>query len=1595
MRILVLAQDENKKREALLFQVATTDKKFGYMRIPRGPIKVIELEPSTSQSALNFSILPRPPLNRSHLNFSTLNSPALHCQPSTSAAFPIGSSGFSLIKEIKDSTSQHEDDNISTTSGFSSRASDKEADRSQSVPQKAGTTLRKPAFNLSVFGGSSTSLASSSALNSSQLGDSPFYPGKTTYGGAAAVRSPSSRVRGTPYQAPVRRQITAKQIHSPCGVTSATARRILQSLERMSSPLADAKRIPSHTSSPLSPSDAQHPPVQKLVTPKAASVAVNRSMFFKPSLTPTGHSSRSADRVRIQCSDHVYTVLIITSSFSYPSFSTPAANGMASGGAGGKMKRERGTRASSKPAQDQEQVEVLNLPHISLPMRMSTLPTLNFSTANTSPSVMMTTPVANKVSPATSIQNRTDFTFSSPIFKATEMSPLPLTPSAGFTFSAPVSKTVASDPSGTTSTPSAMPVQNCSTFSSAVGTPVNTNDEDFGPFRPAKTLKQGSVLDILKGPEFSSSPSPARSTPVPVKPFQMSSTSSPTVGFGFGDKFKPATGSWQCDACLLQNKPTDSKCVACQTAKPNIDSSKQSKCSKMPSETLQSLGDKFKPVSGTWECDTCLVQNKPEVTKCVACETSKPGTGVKSALTLPAFSECKLTMGSGGSTSTTTTTSSLSSGFGFGEKFKKPEGAWDCDVCLVQNKAEDMKCVACQCAKPGAVAVPSTAMTAPESSGGLLGFGDKFKKPEGSWDCDVCAVENKAEVTQCMACQSAKPGAKVETKGFSSSAFSSATTASPFGFGIQSSSMDSSATRTGGFTFGDQGGIKFGTSTTDDASSGGIKFGTAKSEDSRKADSQTIGSGFKFGASGGIQFGTGNCSSQSENKAAEPKSKPSLEGFSFGISAPPKADEKTADGGFKFGAPKEKLELGGTAAAVPFSFGKQEEKKLSGEQLPAVGFAFGKPVEEETGTLTPAAAAGSTFVLGKTDQPDPISSSSSLMFSKGKVTDKPAPQLGFAFGKPETSKEEAKPTFSFGKPAEKQEAAVQPKPAFAFGAAPATAGAVAVPSTAMTAPESSGGLLGFGDKFKKPEGSWDCDVCAVENKAEVTQCMACQSAKPGAKVETKGFSSSAFSSATTASPFGFGIQSSSMDSSATRTGGFTFGDQGGIKFGTSTTDDASSGGIKFGTAKSEDSRKADSQTIGSGFKFGASGGIQFGTGNCSSQSENKAAEPKSKPSLEGFSFGISAPPKADEKTADGGFKFGAPKEKLELGGTAAAVPFSFGKQEEKKLSGEQLPAVGFAFGKPVEEETGTLTPAAAAGSTFVLGKTDQPDPISSSSSLMFSKGKVTDKPAPQLGFAFGKPETSKEEAKPTFSFGKPAEKQEAAVQPKPAFAFGAAPATADLEASKPAYNFMASVSASATVTAASAASSTPATNMFGSSSTSAPIAPVSTFVFGQASSTGFSSGASETTTSSKGFMFGAQESKAPAAGASPFMFVTGSNTAATAAFGFGSATSAAPTTTSSTGSSASPFVFGSASSTPGSAPAFGASQTPAFGQGSNQPSAPAFGSPAAALFSAGSQPPAFGSQASTSQPSVFGQQSNQPPAFGAAVAASAAPGKTI
>ncbi|XP_055733095.1 nuclear pore complex protein Nup153-like isoform X5 [Salvelinus fontinalis] len=967
-------------------------------------------EPSTSRVSLNFQdVLSRPPLNRSYLHFPSLDaSPALgspsslFSQPSTSSApfaggpFTGASTSFSLVKEVKDNSSQHEDDNISTTSGFSSRASEKdvpnfktmslpqlcfpEMDRTHSGPQQSQSSLKKPAFNLSVFGTSSTvsvsqsnqsstSTLNSSVLNSSQLGDSPFYPGKTTYGGAAAVRTARSRT-ATPYQAPLRRQIKAKPAGAlPCGVTSATARRILQSLERMSSPLADAKRIPSTMSSPLSKSpdgstlDLSHfqapkkrldfplPPVQKLVIPAAALVSGSRSMSFRPSLTPAGLTQTPGGTPTRQSPlipEAVAGPCQSTSSSlpTYPLSSTPATSSTGSGG--GKMKRERtSTRPSSKRPEDE----------------------------------------------------------------------------SGFTFSAPVVKTGLSLSNGKMVTPVVAAVKHAASESM---------EEFEGPFKPAKMLKQGSVLELLKGPGFTVPVT--QTSPVPKAPQEtpaLSTTTTPSLG----DLFKAPTGSWDCDVCMVRNKPTATKCVACMTPHPNstlakTDSEHFTTLSGLEGSTTTTaagFGALFTKSAGSWDCDTCLVQNKPQAVKCVACETAKPGTGVKATLTQHAFSEAK-------------TLPAAAPLLGFGDMFKKPEGAWECDMCMVQNKAQDIKCVSCMSTKPGVTAATSSLTPAPVSTAPLLGFGAQFKKPDGAWECDVCCVQNKGADQACVACQTPKPGAKVEPKAFGSSSFgiqSLSDTGSggfKFGMGVSSDSASSS----GGFKFGgtlsdsSSGGFKFGaaassdTTSTDTSSSAGFKFGsstegfkfgastasTPEVDEGGKAEALSMGARFKFDISGGISFGTA--------AAASTEIKPSDGGFSFGLSKPttttstlslPVSTEKDS------GASTETT----TTASAPI-FGKLAEPPALA--TPLGGSIFEESLEKDQDPLT----------FGKPEKE--ASMGSGFLFSAAsKEAEASAPPGGFSFFMVDPSADQPKaPTFTFGKLADSETpAAKAPKPSFSFG----------------------------------------------------------------------------------------------------------------------------------------------------------------------------------------------------------------------------------------------------------------------------------------------------------------------------------------------------------------------------------------------------------------------------------------------------------------------------------------------------------------------------------------------------------------------------------
>ncbi|OXB84543.1 UNVERIFIED_CONTAM: hypothetical protein H355_008019 [Colinus virginianus] len=540
-------------------------------------------------------------------------------------------------------------------------------------------------------------------------------------------------------------------------------------------------------------------------------------------------------------------------------------------------------------------------------------------------------------------------------------------------------------------------------------------------------------------------------------------------------------------------------------------------------------------------------------------------------------------------------------------------------------------------------------------------------------------------------------------------------------------------------------------------------------------------------------------------------------------------------------------------------------------------------------------------------------------------------------------------------------------------------------ASAFAAP--SGELLDL-DKFKKPEGSWDCEVCLVQNKAEAVKCVACESAKPGTKTEFKGFDASAVSTNAALPSFTFGVQSSSSDSQTSGiTGSFKFGEQGGFKFGIASESassnaapggfkfPSSSGSFKFGVSssdsKSEESKKEDKSNS---FTFGlpstsspAPLTFQFGTASLGQQ-EKKEQQPV----LGGFSFGsnsASSIATSENKTGAAGFTFGTAAEN-----EVASASFAFKKSDEKK---DETPSTkgGFSFGS-VES---------APASQFVLGRTEEKqDSVSSAAPLVFGKKADSEESKAQPVFSVGQSEHTKEEstAKPmfNFSFVKPSEKE--TEQAKPAFSFGAQTSTSDQGAAKPSFSFLSSSSSSSAVPTTSANSS----SVFGSVTSSSNPAPVPTpFVFGQASntvsSTAFGSSAESTASQSFGF---SQESKPAAtssttgAAVAPFVFGSGASSSNAASSGF---TFGATTTSSSTGSSSS-FVFGSGSSAPAAGPAFGTGQLPGFGQsqGSGQPNAPSFGS----LFSAGSQPapPVFGSVTSSTQPPVFGQQSSQQPGFG-------------
>ncbi|XP_070556120.1 nuclear pore complex protein Nup153-like isoform X3 [Ptychodera flava] len=694
--------------------------------------------------------------------------------------------------------------------------------------QQPGRSSTKPSFNASYFG---SPLYSSDAVTPPITpGGSSFYPGRTSFGGASTQRS-AKRRRTSPYEIyqPVKRQMRPKPVNSTAddyGETSVTAKRILDTLERMSTPLSDARRIPVvPSSSPLSftpfgkgaSRNKSHggsfltlrtdltmktaPPVFGLRTPLLARISKNR----QPPAQTVSKPKQTQEEAKVPVSTTSVTASTEPSKSTFSGFgstgvttitSTPLSSLSAAAEpstkesslskSGGKMKTKSRTNLHYSVGKDEEDEVEPDLPqHIPLPLA-DTKPLPKFDLSVPAPSVTKTT--------SSSTSKQSQWTTSTPAVTApTSEASFKFAPSASpeisFKFASPIAKeSVDRVPSDLQDT--AQP-----TFQFSVPKPVS-QDESKSPNVNFK-VQEETPFKVKKLPEKA----------------QTSNTEEENTSIGGG--LKPAK-ELKSGSCLEVFGIKSSSSVKSKEQSSLSSGSKDSPVTvnddnaSTKQTTGKSIWDKT-PASGSWECPVCMIYNTNDKNNCAACGENKPGHKEE------------------------TQTPILSSIFGA----KPSPGSWECPTCMIMNSSDVSKCPCCETVKPG---------SQPESSAAPIAFGaskplslaERFKPPSGSWECPTCCIQNKSDVKNCVACGKTKPGESQNESApkfkFGTASDSSTKANSTFKFGGSASESTTKST----FKFGDS-------SDTTTTTTANFKFGAQNSVPSSEkvgASSEVTGSIF-------------------------------------------------------------------------------------------------------------------------------------------------------------------------------------------------------------------------------------------------------------------------------------------------------------------------------------------------------------------------------------------------------------------------------------------------------------------------------------------------------------------------------------------------------------------------------------------------------------------------------------------------------------------------------------------------------------------------------------------------------------------------------
>lgn len=515
---------------------------------------------------------------------------------------------------------------------------------------------RRPVFNTTTFASPGRSMVRD------RTNSSPFYLGRTMYGGAASNCALNTSISSR-HVGPKVQPVNSCSQNLPL---SSTAKRILDALEQFSTPVLDAK-LSIGTKRKLESNTQRYAELSIPTTPDLLRVKRRERLL---------NSTRAARQTSVTASAvHHYNA---SSEDIHNQYKLRKDNGESDQKYAGKVRvRGRGVPVEEQP-------EELRLPQIKL--SLNSLPAIDISVPPPPP-----TPPPPPLAAVTSKQS---FVFAAPITVKSQTNISDVTSTFDFQFSSPLCVT-SSERSDNGFSSKKMFNLNLA--------PTQTFNEEINHTSKTITKESENIINDNKVAVQLNSANTENTLDIKEKPVEVIPKENSVNTAGTSQNVctecsipcilpntvcdvckkelvkknshsseiissKSGTGSadpWKCKQCHVQTVvQKDTTCSTCQTSNKSFQSG---------------FGDKFKPPSGSWKCQTCCIYNDKDVFECIACGTKK-------------LSEKK---------DEKSDNKDLTSNTGFGSMFKKPAGSWSCKECWLQNSSTSLKCAACETPKPG------------------------------------------------------------------------------------------------------------------------------------------------------------------------------------------------------------------------------------------------------------------------------------------------------------------------------------------------------------------------------------------------------------------------------------------------------------------------------------------------------------------------------------------------------------------------------------------------------------------------------------------------------------------------------------------------------------------------------------------------------------------------------------------------------------------------------------------------------------------------------------------------------------------------------